>query len=65
MASEKIKKKKPRTGDMCSSSFCSKRLKDNVSIRKPPKDPEIKKKWFNFVAKATIQLLNTAAIRVL
>ena len=32
-------------------SFCSKRLKDNVSIHKPPKDPEIKKKRFNFVAK--------------
>ena len=36
---------------MCSLSFCSKRLKDNVSIHKPPKDPEIKKKWFNFVVK--------------
>ena len=36
---------------MSSVSFCSKRLKDNVSIHKPPKDPEIKKKWFNFVTK--------------
>ena len=36
---------------MCSLNFCSKKLKDNGSIHRPPKDPEIKKKWFNFVAK--------------
>ena len=51
MASEETQKKKRRTGDMFSLSFCSKSLKDNVSIHKPPKDPEIRKKWFNFVAK--------------
>ena len=51
MASEETHKKKRRTGDMCSLNFCSKRLKDNVSIHKPPKDPEIRKKWFNFVAR--------------
>ena len=52
---------------MCSLSFCSKRLKDNVSIHKPPKDPEIKKKWFNFVAKTreNVSKLNTVAIRIL
>ena len=49
---------------MCSLSFCSKRLKDNVSIHKPPKDPEIKKKWFNFVTKTreNVSKLNTEAI---
>ena len=49
---------------MSSVSFCSKRLKDNVSIHKPPKDPEIKKKWFNFVAKTreNVSKLNTEAI---
>ena len=36
---------------MCSLSFCSKGMKDNESIHKPPKDPETMKKWFNFVAK--------------
>ena len=49
---------------MCSLSFCSKRLKDNVSIPKPPKDPEITKKWFNFVGKTrkNVSKLNTVAI---
>ena len=51
MASEETQKKKRRTSDVCSLRFCSKRLKDNVSIHKPPKDPEIRRKWFNFVAK--------------
>ena len=52
---------------MCSLSFCSKRLKDNVSIQKPPKDPEIKKQWFNFVAKTweNVSKLNTVAICML
>ena len=52
---------------MCSLSFCPKRSKDNVSIHKPPKDPEIKKKWFNFVAKTreNVSKLNTVAIRIL
>ena len=40
MASEETQKKKRRTGDMCSLSFFSKRLKDNVSIHKQPKDPK-------------------------
>ena len=49
---------------MCSSSFCSKRLKDNVSIHKPPKHPEIKKKWFNFVVKTreNVSKLNTVYV---
>ena len=51
MAGEETQKKKERVGDMYSLSFCSKRLKDNVRIHKLPKDPEKKKKWFNFVAK--------------
>ena len=61
MASDETQKKKRKTGDMCSLSFCSKRLKDNFSIQKPPKDPEIRKKWFNFVAKTreNISKLNT------
>ena len=61
MASDETQKKKRKTGDMCSLSFCSKRLKDNFSIKKPPKDPEIRKKWFNFVAKTreNISKLNT------
>ena len=64
MASEETQKKKRRTGDMCSLSFCSKRLKDNVSIHKPPKDPEIRKKWFNFVAKTreNVSKLNTVYV---
>ena len=51
MASGETQNKKERIGDMYSLSFCSKRLKDNVRIHNPPKDPEIKRKWFNFVAK--------------
>ena len=51
MASDETQKKKRKTGDMCSLSFCSRRLKDNGSIHKPPKDPELRKKWFNFVTK--------------
>ena len=49
---------------MCSSSFCSKRLKDNVSIHKPPKHPEIMKKWFNFVVKTreNVSKLNTVYV---
>ena len=49
---------------MCSLSFCSKRLKDNVSTNKPPKNPEIKKKWFNFVAKTreNVSKLNTVYV---
>ena len=49
---------------MCYFSFCSKRLKDNVSIHKPPKDPEIKKKQFNFVAKTreNVSKLNTVYV---
>ena len=49
---------------MCSLRFCSKRLKDNVSIHKPLKDPEIKKKWFNFVAKTreNVSRLNTVYV---
>ena len=64
MASEETQKKKRRTGDMCSLSFCSKRLKDNVSIHKPPKDPEIREKWFNFVAKTreNVSKLNTVYV---
>ena len=50
MASDETKKKKRNTGDVWSLSLCSKRLKDNVSIHKPPQDPEIRKKWFSFVA---------------
>ena len=63
MASEETHKKK-RTGDMCSLNFCSKRLKDNVSIHKPPKDPEIRKKWFNFVAitRENVSKLNTVYV---
>ena len=51
---------------MCSLSFCSKRLKDNVGIHKPPKDPELKK-WFNFDTKTqeNVFKLNTVAIRML
>ena len=50
---------------MCSLSFCCKRLKDNISIHKPPKDPEIEKKWFNFVAKTrgNVSKLNAVATR--
>ena len=49
---------------MCSSSFCSKRLKDNVSIHKPSKHPEIMKKSFNFVVKTreNISKLNTVYV---
>ena len=49
---------------MCSLSFCSKRLKDNASIHKPPKDEEIKNKWFNFVVKTreSVSKWNTAYI---
>ena len=52
---------------MCSLSFCSKRLNDNASIHKPPKDPEIKKKWFSFVAKTweNVSKLDTVAICIL
>ena len=64
MAGEETQKKKERVGDMYSLSFCSKRLKDNVRIHKPPKDPEIKKKWFNFVAKTpeNVSKLNTVYV---
>ena len=64
MESEETQKKKQRIGDTCSLSFCSKRLKDNVSIHKPPKGPEIKKKWFNFVAKTreNVSKLNTVYV---
>ena len=60
-SSEETQRKKRRTDDMCSLSFCSKRLKVNVSIHKPPKDPEIRKKWFNFIAKIreNVSKLNT------
>ena len=49
---------------MCSLNFCSKRLKDNASIHKPPKDLEITKKWFNFVAKIrqNVSKLNTVYV---
>ena len=60
MASEETQKKKRRTGDMCSLSFCSKRLKDNVSIHKPPKDPEIRKKWWK--TRENVSKLNTACV---
>ena len=48
---------------MCSLNVCSKRLKDNVSAHKPPKDPEIRK-WFNFVAKTleNVSKLNTVYV---
>ena len=64
MAGEQTQKKKERVGDMYSLRFCSKRLKDNVRIHKPPKDPEIKKKWFNFVAKTleNVSKLNTVYV---
>ena len=47
--------------------FCFKRLKDNVNMRKPPKGPKMRKKWFNFVAKTqeNVSKLNTVYIRVL
>ena len=47
--------------------FCFKRLKDNVNMHKPPKDPKMRKKWFNFVAKTqeNVSKLNTVYIRVL
>ena len=47
--------------------FCFKRLKDNVNMHKPPKDPKLRKKWFNFVAKTqeNVSKLNTVYIRVL
>ena len=60
MASEETQKKKRRTGDMCSLSFCSKRLKDNVSIHKPPKDPEIRKKWWK--TRENVSKLNTVYV---
>ena len=49
---------------MCSLSFCSEKLKDNVSIHKPPKDQEIRKKWFNFVSKTrkNVSKLNTVYV---
>ena len=61
MASDETQKKKKKTGEMCSLSFCSERLKDNVRIHKPPKDLEIRKKWFSFVTKTRENLskLNT------
>ena len=64
MASEETQKKTRRTGDKCSFSFCSNRLKDNVSIRKPPKGPEIRKKRFNFVPKTqeNVSKLNTVHV---
>ena len=64
MESYETQKNKRKTGDMCSLSFCSKRLKDNVSIHKPPKDPEIRKKWFSFVAKTweNVYKLNTVYV---
>ena len=39
-------------------------LKDNVSIHKPPKNPEVRKKWFYFVAKTwdNVSKLNTVYI---
>ena len=64
MASEETQNKNERIGDMYSLSFGSKRLKDNVIIHNPPKDPEIKKKWFNFVAKTrgNVSKLNTVYV---
>ena len=64
MASDETQKKKKKTGEMCSLSFCSKRLKDNVSIHKLPKDPQIRKKRFSFVAKTRENLskLNTVYV---
>ena len=39
-------------------------LKDNVSIYKPPTNPEVRKKWFDFVAKTwdNVSKLNTVYI---
>ena len=60
MASEETQKKKRRTGGMCSLSFCSKRLKDNDSIHKSPKDPEIRKKWWK--TRENVSKLNTVYV---
>ena len=64
MASEETQKKKRRTCDMCYLSFYSKRLKDNISIHKSSNDPEIRKQWFNFVAKTreNFSKLNTVYV---
>ena len=49
---------------MCYLSFYSKRLKDNISIHKSSNDPEIRKQWFNFVAKTreNFSKLNTVYV---
>ena len=45
------KEKRRRGGDICSLLFCSNPRTDRISLHQAPKDPEIRKKWFNFVAK--------------
>ena len=51
MSQSEKKKKRRRGGDICSLLFCSNPRTDSISLHQAPKDPEIRKKWFNFVAK--------------
>ena len=51
MSQPEIKKKRRRGGDISSLLFCSNPRTNSISLRQVPKDPEIWKKWFIFVAK--------------
>ena len=51
MSQTEKKKKRRRGGDIFSLLFCSNPRTDSISLHQAPKDPEIRKKWFNFIAK--------------
>ena len=47
-----VRKKKRKTGDICSLKFCSKSMKDGVSLHKlPSNDANQRKSWLDFVGK--------------
>ena len=64
MSQPEIKKKRRRGGDISSLLFCSNRRTDSINLHQAPKDPEIWKKWFIFVAKTRQNISNIKTFHI-
>ena len=57
-------KKRRRGGNICALLFCLNPRTDSISLRQAPKNPEIQRKWFNFVAKTRQSIIDLKTFHI-